>query len=315
MQPKYLELCKKGILKQKIKDAYKLLEKCMLCPRKCGINRLKNEYGFCKSKLLPKVSSYNLHHGEEPPISGTNGSGTIFFTNCNLKCVFCQNYPISQLETVNEVSLDKLAEMMIYLQKIGSHNINFVTPTHFVPQILASLEIAIKNGLNIPLVYNTNGYDSVKILKILNGIIDIYLPDMKYIDTKMAEKYSSVSNYSEFNLKAIKEIFRQKGDALILDENGIAQNGIIIRHLVLPKNISGTEDVLKIISNLSKNIHISFMSQYFPANKSSLYPEINRKITKQEYKKALNWLQKEGLEKDGYKNYENIINFIGGIFL
>ncbi|MBI4778165.1 radical SAM protein [Candidatus Desantisbacteria bacterium] len=304
MHPPYLELYQNGILKQRVKEAYAMLEKCRVCPRECGVNRLKNEHGFCQSGLLPVVSSCNSHHGEEPPISGHHGSGTIFLTNCNLRCVFCQNYPISQLGVGNEITATELAKRMLKLQKMGCHNINFVTPTHFTPQILDAVESAIADGLNIPILWNTNGYESIETLRLLDGIISIYLPDAKYIDPQMAQKYSNAPlNYPEINLKAIKEMWRQAG-SLIVDEKGIAQKGMIIRHLVLPEKIAGTKQVLKMLAQeISKDVYISLMSQYFPANKASSYPEINRKISRQEYDDALNCLDDEGLHEGWIQPY------------
>ncbi|MDI6780545.1 MAG: radical SAM protein [bacterium] len=294
----------KGIIKQRVKEAYAMLEKCHVCPRECGVNRLKNEQGFCRSGLLPQVSSYNSHHGEEPPISGYHGSGTIFLTNCNLRCVFCQNYPISQLGAGNEVTVEELARMMLKLQRRGCHNINFVTPTHFTPQILKAIELAIEDGLNIPLLWNTNGYDSVETLRLLDGIISIYLPDAKYMDPQMAQRYSNAPlNYPEINLAAIKEMWRQVG-LLVVDKDGIAQKGMIVRHLVLPEGIASTEQVLKMLAQeISQDVYVSLMSQYFPANKASSYPEINRKISHEEYDDALNCLDKEGLHEGWIQPY------------
>ncbi len=281
-----------------------MLEKCRVCPRECGVNRLKNEQGFCRSGLLPQVSSYNSHHGEEPPISGCYGSGTIFLTNCNLRCVFCQNYPISQLGVGNEVTIEELAKMMLKLQKRGCHNINFVTPTHFTPQILKAIELAVENGLNIPIIWNTNGYESVETLRLLDGIISIYLPDAKYMDDQMAQRYSNAPpNYPLVNLAAIKEMWRQAG-SLVVDKDGIAQKGMIVRHLVLPEGIAGTKQVLKMLAQeISPNVYVSLMSQYFPANKASSYPEINRKISHEEYDDVLNCLDEEGLHEGWIQPY------------
>jgi len=221
------------LIKSRLKEAYALLKSCQVCPRKCGVNRLKNETGFCGMGLHPVVSSDNLHHGEEPPISGFKGSGTIFLTGCNLGCIFCQNYPISQLGHGNQISIHQLAGMMLRLQQAGAHNINFVTPTHFAPQIMGALLIAYEKGLEIPTVYNCGGYESIKMLKLWDGIIDIYMPDMKYSDPTMSKKYSSAPDYPEVNKKAVKEMFHQTGD-LKCDENGIATSGLLIRHLILP---------------------------------------------------------------------------------
>ncbi len=242
IQPSYLNLYRTGELRDRIKTANSRLASCSLCPRNCGINRLHDERGYCNSGLLTVVSSFNAHFGEEPPISGTSGSGTIFFTNCNLKCCFCQNYPISQFAHGDKVRVDKLADMMIALQERGCHNINFVSPTHFVAQVLQALGIAVEKGLNIPLVYNSGGYDSIDTLKLLDGIISIYMPDMKYSDNEMAEKYSSANGYVEVNRAALLEMHRQVGDLAV--EDGVAYKGLLIRHLVLPDGISGSREAL-----------------------------------------------------------------------
>ncbi|MBU4310950.1 radical SAM protein, partial [bacterium] len=243
--PSYLKL-KKGELKKRTKKAYEILEECRLCPRECGVNRIKREKGFCKSGVLPIVSSFGPHFGEEPPLVGTHGSGTIFLTWCNLCCIYCQNYTISHLGEGREISLEEFASQMLSLQRRGCHNINFVTPTHFVPQILAALEIATEKGLNVPLVYNTGGYDQIETLKLLDGAFDIYMPDIKYSDSGIAEKYSSgASDYPEVVKKALREMHRQVGDLLI--ENGIAQRGLLIRHLVLPNNLAGTKETMHFI--------------------------------------------------------------------
>lgn len=297
--PSYLKLYESGELKKRISSAFKLLEGCSLCPRECGVNRLKNKNGFCKSGFLPVVSSFNAHFGEEPPISGYRGSGTIFFTFCNLRCVFCQNYPISQLGHGEEVSFERLVEMMLYLQRKRCHNINFVTPTHFVPQILKALELAVEGGLNIPIVYNCGGYERVKTLRLLEGIFDIYMPDAKYQEANLGEKFSNAPDYPEVNEKALKEMYRQVGP-LVMDEEGVAKRGLIVRHLVLPGGVSNTSKALKMLSEkIGKDIYLSLMAQYFPAHKAYQYPEINRRIGAKEYKEALRIMEEVGLKK-GY---------------
>jgi putative pyruvate formate lyase activating enzyme len=289
MQPNYLNLNDKEFL-ERIKEAFSLLKKCRLCPRECGVNRLKNEKGFCRSGLRLMVSSINIHSGEEPPISGYKGAGNIFFTNCNLRCKFCQNYPISQFGYGKEIGIKELAEKMLGLQGKGAHNINLVTPSHFHPHILAAIYFARYNGLNIPIVYNCNGYESVDSLNLLDGIIDIYLPDMKYSDDNMAYKYSYVYGYCEVNREAIKEMFRQVGN-LVTSDDGIAVRGVIIRHLILPNNISGTRNVIKfIVNNISRNIFLSIMTQYFPAYKGVDDKYINRKISNKEFIEVMNIL-------------------------
>ncbi|MBU4149471.1 MAG: radical SAM protein, partial [Candidatus Omnitrophica bacterium] len=249
-------------MQEKIKKAYNLMESCSLCPRKCGVNRLKGGIGFCKAGLLPMVSSFHAHFGEEPPISGHKGSGTIFFTHCSLRCVFCQNYPISQMGEGREVSISELAKIMIKLQDQGCHNINFVTPTHYIPQILKAVCVAKEKGLDVPLVYNCGGYESLEALKILDGVIDMYMPDMKYSDNAAARKYSSAPDYFEASKKAIKEMYAQVGDLKVV--RGIAEKGILIRHLVLPDNLAGSEAIFDfIINELSPDTYVNIMAQYY----------------------------------------------------
>ena len=292
-------------LEHRIEAAYKLLEHCHVCPRECGVNRLKdNKLGFCRSGLNAIVSSVSPHHGEEPPLSGTRGSGTIFFTNCNLRCVYCQNYPISQMGNGTERTTAELACQMLWLQEQGCHNLNLVTPTHFVPQILKALWIARERGFRLPLVYNTSGYESVETLRLLDGIVDIYLPDMRYSDDTASLKYSIAPQYPEINRAAIREMFRQVGD-LVLDEQGIAIKGLIVRHLVLPGGISGTREVMRFLAEeISKNVHISLMSQYFPAYKSSEFTELNRRVTPGEYEEACQVMLKYGLENGWVQEIE-----------
>jgi putative pyruvate formate lyase activating enzyme len=292
-------------LEQRIDEAYRLLEACRVCPRECGVNRLEdNRLGFCRSGLNPMISSVSPHHGEEPPLSGTKGSGTIFFTNCNLRCVYCQNYPISQLGNGAERTPGELACQMLWLQEQGCHNLNLVTPTHYVPQILKAIGIARERGFSLPIVYNTSGYDSVETLKLLDGIVDIYLPDMRYGDNKAAMQYSVAPHYVEVNQAAIREMYRQVGN-MVMDDRGIATRGLIIRHLVLPGGISGTEQVMKFLAGeISKDVYISLMSQYFPAFKSVEHSEINRRISEQEYDEAYSLKTTYGLEKGWVQNFE-----------
>jgi putative pyruvate formate lyase activating enzyme len=292
-------------LQNRIEAAYQLLKSCRVCPRKCGVNRLKDDkLGFCRSGLNPVVSSVSPHHGEEPPLSGTKGSGTIFFANCNLRCVYCQNYPISQMGNGEERSPGELACHMLWLQEQGCHNLNLVTPTHFMPQILKALGIARERGFKLPLVYNTSGYESLEALRLLDGIVDIYLPDMRYSDDKTALKYSIAPHYPEINRAAIKEMYRQVGD-LVIDENGIAKRGLIIRHLILPNGLSGTEKIMKFLAEeISKDVSISLMSQYFPAFKATEHPEINRRITEEEYDEAYDIKMKYGLKNGWVQEFE-----------
>jgi putative pyruvate formate lyase activating enzyme len=298
----YRELHKSGELKLRAERLMSRLFSCDICPRKCGVNRLNGETGFCRSSDLPLVSSYCPHKGEEPPISGTKGAGTIFFTYCNLKCVYCQNYQISQTEedqSFKAVSIERLSDIMIELQDMGCHNIDLVTPTHFVPQIVAALDIASEKGLSIPIVYNSNGYESIETLKELDGVVDIYLPDLKYSKNQNGEKYSRVKDYPRIARAAIKEMWDQVGP-LETDAEGIAIKGIIIRHLILPNFIDGPKECLNWISDeISMFADVSLMSQYYPEHEAFNYPELSRTITEKEYKKALNILSNAGLN-DGW---------------
>ncbi|MEK6712950.1 MAG: radical SAM protein, partial [Nitrospirota bacterium] len=269
--PAYLDLLHSGELHKRSEALAEKLQDCTLCPRECRVDRTKDEHGFCRSGLLPIVASYCVHHGEEPVISGTWGSGTIFFGYCNLRCVFCQNHQISQpVRSIrnNEISFERLAEIMLELQAGGCHNINFVSPSHCSAQIVKAVEIAASKGLNIPLVYNSNGYDSVETLKHLEGIIDIYLPDIKYSDDNTAFKYSMAADYVLHSRAAILEMKRQVGE-LVVDHQGIAKKGLIIRHLVLPNDLSDSEASFRFISEeVGRQTFISTMSQYFPAHKA-----------------------------------------------
>jgi putative pyruvate formate lyase activating enzyme len=274
---------------------HRLLRSCSVCPFTCGANRYNGEFGRCRSGSLPKIASCTIHHGEEPPISGTRGSGTIFFSGCPLSCSFCQNYPISQFGNGREVHIDELADCMLELQKKGAHNINLVTPTHFVPQVIESLVCAKRRGLFLPVVYNSSGYEKVETLRLLAGLVDVYLPDMKYGCVENARKYSNAPDYVSVNRAAVQEMYRQVGD-LVYDENKTAIRGLIIRHLILPGGIAGTESVLDFIAELSPEIHVSLMGQYFPAHRSVCIPELNRKITPEEYREARGLLETYGLE-------------------
>ncbi len=294
--PSYLNLLKSGELQKRFETSKKYLFPCTVCPRNCRANRLDNQKGICLAGRDVKVSSYNLHYGEEPPISNTRGSGTIFFTGCSLKCKFCQNYPISQLNHGNEYSVEQLADMMIELQTLGAHNVNLVTPTHFVPHIIGAVYIAAQKGLRIPLVYNTSGYDSIDMLRLLDGIIDIYLPDIKYASDEYAFNYSTVRDYRAVNRQALIEMHRQVGE-LVIDDNGIAVKGMIVRHLILPGDIAGTCASMEFIAEqLSRDTYISLMNQYFPANNAYKFRKLSRRITKAEYTHAIKCLEKNGLE-------------------
>ncbi len=311
MYPIYLESFDNGKLSKVIEKTFKLLESCVICPRKCKVNRLKGEKGFCKTALLPKVFSCTPHHGEEPPISGYNGSGTIFFSECNMRCCYCQNFEFSQSGKGTEVEIEKLADYMLRLQDIKCHNINLVTPTHIMPQILKALHIAIPKGLKIPICYNTSGYELPEIIKLLDGIVDIYLPDMRYSDNKSAKKYSFAPDYPSYNQKSIKEMHRQVGIAQI-GELGIIKRGMIIRHLVLPNRISGTEKIMKFIAEeISKETYISLMSQYFPCHKVKKTDPIGRRITFEEYQEAQDIMHKYGLKNGWIQEPDGLERFAG----
>ncbi|UCH51238.1 MAG: radical SAM protein [Chloroflexota bacterium] len=293
----YLELYHNGKLAEKVEAAKALLKNCQVCPHHCGVNRLAGEIGKCRTAGAAVVSSYGPHFGEEAPLVGKHGSGTIFFTNCNLKCLFCQNHKISQLGEGTEVNKEELAKMMLDLQSRGCHNINFVSPTHVVPQILEALEIAVNQGLRLPLVYNSGGYDSVKTLKILDGIVDIYMPDMKYSDEKTAEELSGINNYPYINQAALKEMHRQVGD-LQTDKDGIAIKGLLIRHLVLPHGLAGTKETIKFVAEeISQNSYVNVMAQYHPCYKAFQIPQLARPLSKQEFLEAVEMAISAGINR------------------
>ena len=293
----YLSLYHSGELAGRVEAARSLLQNCHVCPRHCGVDRLNGELGECRTSAEIIISSYGPHFGEEAPLVGRNGSGTIFFTNCNLRCVFCQNYSISQLGEGEKVSKEELAYMMLSLQSNGCHNINLVSPTHVVPQILEALEIAVKSGLRLPLVYNSGGYDSVETLRLLDGIVDIYMPDMKYSDEKTAEKLSGVKNYPAINRAAVKEMHRQVGD-LQIDEDGIAQRGLLVRHLVLPHGLAGTKGVVDFLaSEVSPDTYVNIMAQYHPCYKAFQFPGLSRRTSAVEFQEAVALAHQAGLNR------------------
>jgi putative pyruvate formate lyase activating enzyme len=280
---------------KRAKEAISRLQSCKICPRCCGVDRLEGEVGFCRVERHARIYSYAPHFGEEPSLVGTHGSGTIFFSGCNLSCVFCQNYDISQLDQGMKTEANGLATMMVRLQELGCHNINFVTPTHFVPQILEALVVAREMGLNLPLVYNSGGYDSVDTLRLLVGIFDIYMPDMKYGSDEMAKKYSNAPDYASVARAAILEMHRQVGD-LKVNEEGVAVRGLLVRHLILPIGIAGTEEVVRFLSEeVSKDTYLNVMAQYRPEHKACSYPELNRRITASEYMEAIRLTADAGL--------------------
>jgi putative pyruvate formate lyase activating enzyme len=295
--PSYLALLASGELARRVERARECLTACALCPRACGVDRLAGEMGFCRAGASARVASHNVHMWEEPVISGVGGSGTIFFSYCTGRCLFCQNYPISQLGAGNLVSDERLAAMMLELQARGCHNINCVTPTHYVPQILAALEIAARGGLRIPLLYNTSGYEAVETVRLLEDVVDIWLPDAKYADDGVARRLSGFADYVSHNRAALQEMYRQVGSDLPLDADDMARRGMIIRHLVLPNGLSQTPEVLRwIADNLSRDVYVSLMAQYFPAHQAPGHAELGRRLTPEEYEAGLLAFEAAGLE-------------------
>jgi putative pyruvate formate lyase activating enzyme len=291
-------------IERRVEEGYRLLEKCRLCGFECGVNRLKGEKGRCRSGKEVLIASCNLHFGEEPPISGQKGSGTIFFTNCSLSCVYCQNYPISQMGKGKKVSTIELAENFLDLEKKGANNLNLVTPTHFIPQILEALLYAWDKNFSLPIVYNTSGYESEEALSLLDGVVDVYLPDMRYSEDEKALNFSRAEEYVKINRRNIKEMFRQVGN-LELDSSGLASSGLIVRHLVLPDDLAGSLKTFEFLAKeVSAKVWISLMGQYFPAYRAKEFPPLDRRIKRTEYELAFNhfdacglscgWVQKEG---------------------
>jgi putative pyruvate formate lyase activating enzyme len=298
----YIDLLENGELERRVSLAYQRLSPCLICAWECGCDRRAGSLGVCRTGEHPRVSSYGPHFGEEGPLRGRAGSGTIFFSLCNLRCQYCQNYDISQRETGPEIENEELAAIMLELQAAGCHNINFVSPSHVVPQIMAGLLIAAQAGLTIPLVYNTGGYDSVETLKLLDGVVDIYMPDMKYGSAQIGRHYSKIREYPRLNQAAVKEMHRQVGD-LILDEKGVAQRGLLVRHLVLPNNLAGTGKIANFLATeISTNTYINVMDQYHPAFNARQYPKVNRRITNQEYDDALATVKQAGLHRLDQRN-------------
>ncbi len=291
------QLLGSGELASRATQANDMLRHCNLCAWECGVDRIRGEQGQCYTGMRVCVSSHMPHHDEERPISGTRGSGTIFFTRCNLHCVYCQNFDISQTDRGISMDEEELAAIMLNLQRLGCHNINLVSPSHVIPQILGALVMAAREGLKIPIVYNTGGYDSLTTLHILDGIVDIYMPDMKYTDEKIAQKYSKISHYPQSNQAAIREMHRQVGD-LILDSDGIALRGLLVRHLVLPGNLAGTNKIVRFLSNkISPHTYLNLMDQYRPEYHAIEYPELDHRISHEEYQQALDWAHQAGLER------------------
>lgn len=293
----YCDRLESGVLAERVAQARERLRRCHVCPRHCAIDRLEGDLGFCLVGAKPFVSSYGPHHGEEAPLRGWNGSGAIFLASCNLRCIYCQNYEISQLREGRDVSAEELADMMLSLQEQSCHNINLVTPSHQVPQILEGLLLAAQRGLHLPLVYNTSSYDDLEMLRLLDGIVDIYLPDFKYADAEAGLKYSKVPGYPEIAKAAIKEMHRQTGD-LGIDERGLAVRGLLLRHLVLPGGVAETAEIMRFLANeISPNTYVNIMDQYRPCWKSFNYPPLNRGITKEEFEDAVEAAKTAGLHR------------------
>jgi putative pyruvate formate lyase activating enzyme len=302
MLPLYLEKLTPNDLKERSEALHKLFEECRICPNECMAKRSEGETGECHSTDEVIISSVGPHYGEEPPLVGTHGSGTIFLTNCNLSCEFCQNYDISHLGIGKKITIEDLARSMLKLQQRGCHNINFVTPTHFTAQIVDALILAIEKGLEIPIVYNCGGYESVETLKLLENIVDIYMPDIKYSIDENALKYSGIQDYWEVVTSALKEMHRQVGD-LKISKRGIAQRGLLIRHLVLPNDIAGSKKVIDFVADeISTNSYLNIMDQYHPAYNASKYEKLNRRITPSEYKEVIDYAFGKGL-RSGFEDY------------
>ena len=307
----YLALLEGGLLETRVEALERLLESCTVCPRDCLNNRLNNDIAACYSGRLPIVSSYTAHFGEEPPLVGTKGAGNVFFGNCNLRCVYCQNYQISQThkeQIKNEVSHERLAEMLLELQSRGCHNINFVSPTHFAPQMARSILLAAQKGLRLPIVYNTNAYDAVSVLQLLDGIVGIYLPDLKYADDESGYLYSKVSGYKEFSRLALKEMYRQTGDELVFDENGLLRRGLVIRLLVLPNDIGSIAESIEWIKDeLSPRVAISLMAQYYPTHQAETnkrFVLLSRRIRETEWLKATAALEELGMTEGWMQEFD-----------
>lgn len=299
-EPAYLTLHRTGELKRRVDEAVATLADCHICPRDCGVNRLADKTAACKTGRHAQVASYFPHFGEEDCLRGWRGSGTIFFSMCNLRCVFCQNFDISQANKSQEVGPPELAAMMLYLQELGCHNINFVTPEHVVPQVLEGLVIAVEAGLHLPIVYNTSAYDSMESLRLLDGIVDIYMPDFKFWDTKLSLRYLKAKDYAEVACRVVKEMYRQVGP-LSFDENGLAKRGVLVRHLVMPGFLEETHNIFSFLANeIGPDIYVNVMDQYYPAGKVTRekYAEINRKLQRPEFQDAMQMARDAGFRVD-----------------
>ena len=315
-QPSYLKLYETGELAGRVEELERLLGRCTICPRDCLNNRLANEIAACSSGRLPVVSSYTPHFGEEPALVGTHGAGNIFFGNCNLRCVYCQNYQISQThktQVKNEVSHERLSEIMLELAGRGCHNINFVSPTHFAPQMARAILIAAERGLRLPVVYNTNAYDSIEVLRLLDGVVDIYLPDLKYAESGAGYTYSKVRDYTEHARRAITEMYRQTGDELVFGSAGLLRRGLVIRLLVLPNDLAGVRESLEWIRDvLGPRVAISLMAQYYPTNRAATddrYALLSRRVTESEWLRAVALLDELGLEEGWLQEYDGASHY------
>jgi putative pyruvate formate lyase activating enzyme len=315
-KPSYLSLYESGELEKRVQALEKMLLSCNVCPLDCGNNRMENQLARCFSGRLPIVSSYTKHFGEEPAIVGTRGAGLIFFGNCNLRCVYCQNYQISQAhkeQIKNEVTHERLADMMLELQSRGCHNINFVSPTHFAPQLARAVLIAAGRGLNLPIVYNTNAYDSAEVLRLLEGVVDIYLPDLKYADSADGYAYSKVPNYAEHARAALKEMYRQTGDELAFNDDGTLRRGLVVRLLVLPNDLAGVRESLRWIrDSLSPRVAVSLMAQYYATNKAATderYTLLSRRISEGEWLRAVSLLGELGMEEGWMQEYDGAAHY------
>jgi putative pyruvate formate lyase activating enzyme len=296
-EPAYLKLLRSGEFRERVAQAYRYLSGCDVCARRCRVDRRAGQVGVCRTGEQAKVSSYGPHRGEEDPLRGWRGSGTIFFARCNLKCQFCQNYDISQTDAGHAVEPEQLASIMLELQAQGCHNINLVSPSHVVPQIMAATLIAAQAGLRLPLVYNTGGYDSMEMLRLLDGVVDIYMPDMKFSDAETARRYSKVANYPQVNQAAVREMHRQVGD-LQIDELGLATRGLLVRHLVLPGGLAGTGEIVRFLaSQISPGTYLNLMDQYRPAYKAHHFPELDRGVSGREYAEAVRLAEEAGLRR------------------
>ena len=315
-EPSYLGLLATGELERRVLGLEALLERCTVCPRDCLNNRLRDEIAACYSGRLPIVSSYTAHFGEEPALVGTHGAGNIFFGNCNLRCVYCQNYQISQThkeQLKNEITHERLADIMLELQERGCHNINFVSPTHFAPQMARAVLLAAERGLRLPIVYNTNAYDSVEVLGLLEGVVDVYLPDLKYADSDAGYQYSKVKDYKEHARRALTEMYRQMGDELVFDSDGLLKRGLVVRLLVLPNDLAGVRESLEWIRDaLGPRVAVSMMAQYYATNRAATderYVLLSRRITESEWLRALAALDELGMEEGWMQEYDTASHY------